>query len=103
MVNSSTGQINFSSTHREGIELNYYQIIAVDVTNQTIINTTSYSNNISVGDIFQTSVCSPYNVTVEAHNSHGATNSMKTIETSNGHNGGEYIVYNIANLYSSIL
>lgn len=82
-VDGATGLINFSSPHHDGIQLDFYQVIIKDVTNQTIINIISFDNNITVNDTFHKAVCSPYIVTVEAHNTHGATNNSMSVLATN--------------------
>lgn len=83
-VDCAKGLVNFSSPHHDGIQLDFYQVIIRDVTNQTIINVSSSGNNVSVNDTFQKAICSPYIVIVEAHNTHGATNnSMPVLATNN--------------------
>ena len=90
--NETTGQVNFSSQYSEGILLDHYQVIVADVTNQIVVNdnvnASSYSNNISVGDLFLQQICSPYILTVQAHNAHGFTDNNSTIISNSSNPGG---------------
>lgn len=90
-VDEMTGQVMFSSSPREGIPLDYYQVLIYDVSNQTVINNKTTDNNISVGDLFQQQKCSPYNVTVQAHNSQGFADSSVPVVINGGENGGKYL------------
>ena len=85
-------QINFSSPRHDGIELDHYQVIITDVTNQIIRNFTSSGNNVPVNGMFEQAICSPYIVTVEAHNTYGATNNSVTVIATNSNNvaGGKH-------------
>ena len=78
-VNVKTGEVFFSSDAAEGIELDHYKLTLSDVTNFVVYHRTipHDMNSTSFGDIFQHSVCSPYNLTVSAYSVLG--NSISTI------------------------
>ena len=73
-----------------------FVIHILDVTKQIVYNKTVFANNNSivctpeidsVGGLLQDSICSPFNITVEAHNQHGKSVSYNLTETFN--NSGE--------------
>lgn len=93
-----TGQVKFSSPYSEGIQLDFYQVIVKDITNQTVINNITTGTNISVGELFLQQTCSPYLLTVQAHNKHGFTDNNVTIISKNDTRGGRFkiiILYRI--------
>ena len=78
-VNSKTGCINFSSPFTDRISVDYYQVVILDITGNEVINSSIIGDSSSVGDLFQHTTCSPYQVTVKAHNSYGSTESNNTV------------------------
>ena len=96
-IDEISGQLIFLSKFHEEIPLDYYQVIIVDVTNQTVVDNTTGSNNFSVGELFQQPICSPYTVFVQAHNSKGFQDSNVIIVTNSSSPGGKQII--IINLY----
>ena len=88
-VDEMTGQVMFSSAPHEGIPLDHYQVIIYDVSNQTVVNNVTTDNYISVGDLFQQQKCSPYNVTVQAHNSKGFAGYSIPVTTNSRNNEGK--------------
>ena len=87
-VNESTGKICFQSENSEGILLTNFVVNILDVTKQAVFNNTVIANNnsvvcISVDNLLQDPICSPFNVTVEAHNHHGETVSYNVTDTFN--------------------
>ena len=98
--NITTGQVNFSSPMIEGIQLDFYQIIVTDVTNQAVVNNTvPIGNSISVGDLFLQQTCVPYILTVQAHNTYGFTDDNVTIVGKNGTNGGKVYLFNCITVF----
>ena len=82
--------INFSSKYREGIALDYYQIIVNDVTNLTVLNIITTTNDtISVLPQLK---CTPYQVLAQARNEFGFSEYAITgiVKTNNSEeNGGK--------------
>ena len=91
-VNSETGQVGFVSTGNNEISLDYYKVIVRDVSGQEVFNKI-YSNtttSTNVAEVTQQSICSPYTVSVQAHNSFGYSESNYIISSSTE---GMYLVY----------
>ena len=86
VVDYKMGGINFSSQNNSGIPVDFYQAIVNDVTSETIYNETFASNYTAISGLFQGSVCLPYNITVQVHNSFGFSVSSYIVE-SNEPNG----------------
>lgn len=65
--------LHFESKNNGNIDVDYYRIIVRDNTNLTVYikEANNTSNTISIVDLFENKVCSPYNVTVQAHNNFG--------------------------------
>ena len=92
-MNLKTGNICFQSENSEDIQLTNFIVRILDITKQMIYNKIILANNnsvvcTSVGDLLQDSICSPFNITVEAHNQHGKTVSYNLTEPFN--NSGEF-------------
>lgn len=69
-VNLTTGDIFFYSDDNGDVMLDFYQVTVTDITSQVIVNETLSNkvNQLSVHNLFQQPICSPYTVTVQAHN-----------------------------------
>lgn len=71
-IDYETGEIVFSSQNSDNrIQVDYYQVIISDVTQEIFHNDSYISNHTLISGLFQGSVCLPYIVTVQAHNSFG--------------------------------
>ncbi len=93
-VTMKTGSICFQSENSEGILLTNFVIYILDITKQMVYNKTVLANNnsivcTSVGSLLQDPTCSPFNITVEAHNQFGNTTSHNLTKPFN--NSGELI------------
>ena len=93
-VYERAGEVHYSSLpNPSGLELNHYDLIITDITNQSVYEDRllSNSNTVNVGRIFNTSLCSPYFVTLQAHNNYGFTESAVQVGNSED-NLGKFIL-----------